>query len=154
MKYCNHCNTEHPLTTEYWYKNNGVLRKCKRYYTLYEYKRACLSKLNFKFRKRRDGHDALCQTLYKYIRKKLKLNAFYEVVMCDGLRADIVIPNLLIIIEVKSDRTSPSAAHAHKLKYNRLFPMYNVEIVSRNGRCGSTPKKLISKLRELQKNFK
>lgn len=28
-KFCNHCNTEHPLTSEYWYIARGKLSFCK-----------------------------------------------------------------------------------------------------------------------------
>lgn len=147
VKYCGHCNIDHPLTLQYWYKNGGVLYKCKRYYTLYEYKRSCIDKLNFKFNNRSRYHDALSQTLYKYIRKKLRLNAFWEVVMYDKLRADIVIPDLMIIIEVKTGYENISSVYAHRLKYRRLFPEYTVLMVSKCGKFEYTPKKVINKLK-------
>lgn len=36
VKFCRHCRKDHPLTAEYWFKNGGILRKCKEHYKKYE----------------------------------------------------------------------------------------------------------------------
>lgn len=126
-KHCKHCRTEHPLTPEYWYKNGGILRKCKVFYTLYEQRRG----------KKRPIYTQKHALELRQLQSHLApITQCILNIKIRSLRIDMILPDLRIAVEFKPTAHTENASRGHqqRRRIQRVLPDYTAYLVSdRNG---------------------
>jgi len=115
----------HPLTSEFWYKNGGILRKCKTVYTLKEKRYRATQKPR--------PTATLHSRLLTYIRDaatQLGIQCNLEVAFDNRYRIDAVFPDLRIAIELKNKKQEVTKAKRQVGRIKRAFPEYAVYVIA------------------------